>query len=152
TRKTRQFLVLLREHRHALLDADFQHTLANSYSPAPGGHEPVAAGLLALAPLLQAYGHVGDRDAVELTVMAKRWQRVLDGLGAAPPPFSQGPLCNCRRRLIPHHLDQPLLERTVALAEPTGGFGARPRRAALDSTPLCGAGRGEETWNWLGHA
>ncbi len=55
-----------------LLDADFQRTLAHSYSAAPGGPEPVEVGLLALATLLQAYCHVGNRDAVELTVMAKR--------------------------------------------------------------------------------
>jgi len=30
TRKTRKFLVFLREHRHALLDADLQYTLAQS--------------------------------------------------------------------------------------------------------------------------
>jgi len=30
TRKTRKFFVFLREHRHELLDADFQHTLAHS--------------------------------------------------------------------------------------------------------------------------
>jgi hypothetical protein len=62
TRKTRKFFVFLREHRHELLDADFQHILAQSYSPEPGGQEPVDAGRLALATLLQAYGHVGDRD------------------------------------------------------------------------------------------
>ena len=28
TRKTRKFFVLLREHRHELLDADLQHILA----------------------------------------------------------------------------------------------------------------------------
>ena len=33
TRKARQFFVFLREGRHALLDADFQHTLPQSYSP-----------------------------------------------------------------------------------------------------------------------
>ncbi len=87
TRKTRKFFVFLREHRHELLDADLQHLLAQSYSPEPGGQEPVDAGLLALATLLQAYCHVGDRDAVELTVMDKRWQLVLDCLGAEQPPF-----------------------------------------------------------------
>jgi hypothetical protein len=30
TRKTRQFFVFLREHRHELLDADFQQMLAQS--------------------------------------------------------------------------------------------------------------------------
>src|SRR5882762_4080078 len=152
TRKTRKFFVFLREHRHELLDADLQHLLAQSYSPEPGGQEPVDAGLLALATLLQAYCHVGDRDAVELTVMDKRWQLVLDCLGAEQPPFSQGTLFNFRMRLIAHNLDKTLLDRTVALAENTGGFGARQLRAVLDSTPLFGAGRVEDTLNLLGHA
>jgi hypothetical protein len=151
-RKTRKFFVLLRERRHELLDADLQATLTRSYSPGPGGKTPVEAGLLALATLLQAYCHVGDREAVELTVMDKRWQMVLDCLGAEQPPFSQGTLCNFRMRLIAHDLDKVLLERTVALAEQTGGFGARQLRAALDSTPLVGAGRVEDTLNLLGHA
>jgi Transposase DDE domain/Transposase domain (DUF772) len=152
TRKTRKFFVFLREHRHELLDADFQHILAHSYSSEPGGQAPVDAGLLALATLLQAYGHVGDRDAVELTVMDKRWQLVLDCLGAEQPPFSQGTLVHFRMRLIAHNLDKALLDRTVALAETTGGFGARQLRAVLDSTPLFGAGRVEDTLNLLGHA
>src|SRR5262252_5764282 len=151
-RKTREFFVFLREYRHAILDADFQRLLAPSYRQEPGGQEPVEAGMLALATLLQAYCHVGDRDAVELTVMDKRWQMVLDGLGAEQPPFSQGTLFNFRMRLIAHNLDKALLERTVALAETMGGFGARQLWAALDSTPLFGAGRVEDTLNLLGHA
>src|SRR5499433_932624 len=152
TRKTRKFFVFLRERRHELLNADFQKTLAQSYSAEPGGKAPVEAGLLALATLLQAYCHVGDRDAVELTVLDKRWQMVLDCLGAEQPPFSQSTLWNFRMRLIAHNLDKTLLDRTVALAEQTGGFGARQLRAALDSTPLFGASRVEDTFNLLGHA
>ena len=152
TRKTRKFCVLLRARRHELLDVDFQTTLAKSYSPEPGGKAPVEAGVVALATLLQADCHVGDRDAVELTVMATRWQMVLGGLGAEQPPFSQGTLCNFRLRLIAHDLAKVWLERTVALAEQTGGFGARQLRAALDSPPLFGAGRVEETLNLLGPA
>src|SRR5215475_11201513 len=152
TQKARKFFVFLRTIRHELLDADFQHTLAKSYSPESGGKAPVEAGILALATLLQAYCHVGDRDAVELSVMDKRWQMVLDCLGAEQPPFSQGTLCNFRMRLIAHNLDKTLLDRTVALAEKTGGFGARQLRAVLDSTPLFGASRVEDTLNLLGHA
>src|SRR5437867_8323980 len=152
TRKTRKFFVFLREHRHEILDADFQHLLAHSSRQEPGGQEPVDAGLLALATLLQAYGHVGDRDAVELTVMDKRWQLVLDCLGAEQPPCSQGTLFNFRMRLIAHDLDKTLLHRTVALAEQTGGVGPRQLRPALDSTPLVGAGRVEDPLNLLGHA
>jgi hypothetical protein len=152
TQKARKFFVFLRAIRHELLDADLQTTLAKSYSPEPKGKAPVEVGLLALALLLQAYCNVGDRDAVELTVMDKRWQMVLDCLGAEHPPFSQGTLYNFRMRLIAHNLDKTLLERTVALAEKTGGFGARQLRVALDSTPLFGAGRVEDTLNLLGHA
>ena len=152
TRKARKFFVFLREHRHELLDATFQDTLAETSSAEPGGKEPVEAGLLALATLLQAYGHVGDRDAVERTVMDKRWQMGLDCLGAEQPPFSQGTLCNFRLRLMAHNLDKSLRERPVTLAEQTGGFGAQQLRAALDSTPLFGAGRVEDTLHLLGHA
>src|SRR3989442_11418219 len=84
--------------------------------------------------------------------MDKRWQVVLDCLGAEPPPCSQGTLCNFRMRLIAHDLDKSLLDRTVALAEQTGGCGARQLRAVLDSPPLVGAGRVEDTLNLLGHA
>src|SRR5499426_3754530 len=152
TQKARKFFVFLRTIRHELLDADFQQTLAKSYSPAPGGKAPVDAGVLALATLLQAYCYVSDQEAVELTVMDKRWQMVLDCLGAEHPPFSRGTLFNFRMRLIAHNLDKTLLDRTVALAEKTGGFGARQLRAVLDSTPLFGAGRVEDTLNLLGHA
>src|SRR5215475_12104541 len=152
TQKTRKFFVFLRTIRHQLLDADFQQTLAKSYSPEPGGKAPVDAGVLVLATLLQAYCDVSDQDAVELTVMDKRWQMVLDCLGAEHPPFSRGTLFHFRMRLIAHNLDKTLLDRTVALAEQTGGFGARQLRAALDSTPLFGAGRVEDTFNLLGHA
>jgi transposase len=108
--------------------------------------------MVALATRLPAYCPVGDREAVERTVMDKRWQMVLDGLGAAQPPFRQGTRYTLRLRLIAHTLDKTLLDRTGALAEQPGGFGARHLRAALDSTPLCGAGRVEDTLTLLGHA
>jgi len=49
-------------------------------------------------------------------------------------------------------LDRRLLERTVELAAATKAFGSRALRAALDSSPLWGAGRVEDTYNLLGHA
>ena len=151
-RQTRTFFVLLRAHRHESLDADFQPLLAQSSRQEPGGPEPVDAGLLALATLVQASGHVGERDAVELTVMDTRWPRVLDGLGAEPPPCRQGTLCTCRRRRIAHDVAKTLLDRTGALAEHPGGVGARPRRAVLDAPPLVGAGRVADPLTLLGHA
>ena len=49
-------------------------------------------------------------------------------------------------------MDQRLLERTVELARTRGGFEAKTLRLALDSSPLWGHGRVEDTVNWLGHA
>ena len=45
-----------------------------------------------------------------------------------------------------------MVDRTVALAKQRGGFGWQALRAALDSSPLIGAGRVEDTWNLLGRA
>ena len=82
----------------------------------------------------------------------RRWQLVLDCMNAEEPPFSRGTLVGFRQRLIERSLDRRLVERTVELAAQTGGFGARALRAALDSSPLWGAGRVEDTFNLMGHA
>jgi hypothetical protein len=152
TRQARKFCVFLRACRHARLDADFQNTLTTSSRPGSAGHEPGEAGLLALATLLQAEGHGGERDAGALTVMAKRWQRGLDCRGAEHPPVSQGTLGHVRLRRIAHHLDQTLLDRTGALADKPGGGGARHLRAVRDAPPRCGARRVEDTLTLLGPA
>ena len=56
-------------------------------------------------------------------------------------------------RLLAHHLDRRLLERTLKIAQSSpGAFNPRALRAALDSSPLAGAGRVEDTYNLLGHA
>ena len=49
-------------------------------------------------------------------------------------------------------MERRLLERTFDVAAASGGFGVRPLRAALDRSPLWGAGRVEDTYNLLGHA
>src|SRR6266851_8003170 len=93
-----------------------------------------------------------EQAVIEATVMDRRWQLVLDCMDAEAPPFSKGTLVGFRKRLIDQDLDRRLVERTVALAARTGGFGARALRAALDSSPLWGAGRVEDTINLMGHA
>ena len=57
-----------------------------------------------------------------------------------------------RQALIIHGLDRRLIERTVTLAGESKKFGARQLRAALDSSPLWGAAKVEDTYNLLGHA
>jgi hypothetical protein len=147
-----KLFVFLRLHRHELFDEGFQAELAAAYADRPKGQPPVPPAQLALATILQAYTGVSDDEVIEAAVMDRRWQLVLDCLGAEEPPFAKGTLVGFRKRLIERDLDRRLVERTVELAAATGGFGARALRAALDSSPLWGAGRVEDTWNLMGHA
>ena len=147
-----KLFVFLRLHRHELFDERFQAELAEAYVDSPKGQPPVPPARLALATILQAYTGVSDDEVIEATVMDRRWQLVLDCMGAEEPPFAKGTLVGFRKRLIERNLDRRLVERTVELAARTGGFGARALRAALDSSPLWGAGRVEDTFNLMGHA
>jgi hypothetical protein len=49
-------------------------------------------------------------------------------------------------------MDRRLIERTIEVADQSQAFGPRALRAALDSSPLWGAGRVEDTYNLVGHA
>src|ERR687893_2676040 len=147
-----KLFVFLRHQRQALFSDAFQQELATLYKDAPQGQPPVPPAQLALALLLQAYTGVSDDEVIEATTMDRRWQLVLDCLDCSEPPFSKGTLVAFRRRLIEHGLDRRLVERTVTVAEQRGGFGSQALRAALDSSPLWGAGRVEDTYNLLGHA
>ena len=147
-----KLFVFLRLHRHELFDEQFQAELAQAYVDSPKGQPPVPPARLALATILQAYTGASDDEVIEATVMDRRWQLVLDCMNAEEPPFAKGTLVGFRKRLIECDLDRRLVERTVELAAATGGFGARALRAALDSSPLWGAGRVEDTFNLMGHA
>ena len=147
-----KLFVFLRLHRHELFEEGFQAELAAAYADRPKGQPPVPPAQLALATIVQAYTGASDDEVIEAAVMDRRWQLVLDCLGAEEPPFSKGTLVGFRQRLIERDLDRRLVERTVELAARTGGFGSRALRAALDSSPLWGAGRVEDTFNLMGHA
>lgn len=67
-------------------------------------------------------------------------------------PLSQATLVRFRSALIIQGLDRRLIERTVELAEQTKSFGSKQLRAALDSSPLWGASKVEDTYNLMGHA
>lgn len=77
---------------------------------------------------------------------------MLDCLDTEQAPFSKGTLVAFRKRLIDTQMDRRLIERTIELASQNQEFGSRALRAALDSSPLWGAGRVEDTYNLLGHA
>lgn len=147
-----KLFVFLRQQRHHLLSARFQEELAATYQESARGQPPIPPAQLALATILQAYTGVSDDEVIEATVMDRRWQLVLDCLECERPPFSKGTLVAFRARLIEHQLDRRLVERTLEVAAQRGGFSPRQLRAALDSSPLWGAGRVEDTDNLLGHA
>src|SRR5579883_1704699 len=150
--KRAKLFIFLRRQRHRIFDAAFQEELAACYTDSAEGQPPVPPAQLALATILQAYTGASDAEVLEATVMDRRWQLVLDCLDCERPPFSKGTLVGFRARLIAHNLDRRLIERTVEIAAQSQGFGSRHIRAALDSSPLWGAGRVEDTLNLLGHA
>lgn len=154
--RTKKLFGFLREVRSELFSDEFQDELETMYRETGAGKDPKPPALMAMVVLLQAYAGASDAEAVELTVVDRRWQLVLDRLGADEPAFSQGALHDFRARLIRTNMDRRLLERTVEFARAHGGFDPKklPKdlRVAMDSMPLEGAGRVEDTMNLLGHA
>ncbi len=144
--------MFLREVRYELFDEEFQKELASMYAEADKGHPPVPPAQLALTVILQAYTKASDAEAIEALTMDRRWQLVVDCLDCEQAPFSQATLARFRQALIIHQKDRRLIERTVELAAKTKKFGSRQLRAALDSSPLWGAAKVEDTYNLLGHA
>jgi Transposase domain (DUF772) len=149
-RRSSAFYRFLWEVREELFDDAFQDELAAAY--APRGQEPCPPALLAMVNLLQRYEGLSDADAVDAAENDRRWQLVLGCLGAQRAVFGQGSLVRFRVRAIAHDLDKRLVDRTVELAKRTKKFGWQKLRAALDSSPLKGAGRVEDTWNLIGRA
>jgi len=147
-----KLFVFLRRVRHELFVAAFQEELATIFGDSPKGQPPVPPAQLALVTLLQAYTGASDDEAIEALTMDRRWQLVCDCLDCEAAPFGKGTLVRFRQALIARGFDRRLIECTVALAERDRGVGPRQLRAALDSSPLWGAGRVEDTDNLLGHA
>lgn len=146
-----RFFGFMRAIRASLFNDDFQHALESVY--APRGQNPVPPALLAMVTLLQAYTGSSDAEAVEASALDLRWQLVLGTLGQEDMrPFGQGSLVRFRARMAAHELDRMLLERTVDLARESGAFCWKKLRVAMDSSPLVGAGRVEDSWNLIGHA
>ena len=154
--RVRKLLAFLRVHRHELFDDGFQDELATMYRTTGAGRAARPPAMMAMATLVQGYLGISDAEMIELTVVDLRVQMVLGCLGAERPPFSQGALQEFRERLIGADLDRRVLERTVELAKATQAFDPRklPKslRVAIDSSPLEGVGRVEDTFNLLAHA
>ena len=150
--KRAKLFVFLREHRHEVFNPAFQEELSGRYRESKRGQPPIPPAQLALATIVQASTGASDDEVIEATTMDRRWQLVLDCRDAEEPPLSKGTLIGFRNRLIASQMDRRLSDRTLEVAKETGAFGAGPLRAALESSPLWGAGRVEDTSHLLGHA
>jgi len=155
-RRTKKLFGFLRRHRREIFNDKFQDELAGMYRDTGAGSEPVTPALMAMATLLQGYVGSSDAETVQLTVVDLRWQLVLGCLGAEETAFSQGAFQSFRDRMIEHDMDRRILERTAEVARQTKEFDwkklPKDLRVAIDSSPLEGAGRVEDTFNLLGHA
>lgn len=147
-----KLFVFLRNNRHLIFTDEINQQLLSMYKDHPRGTPPIPPTLLAMATLLQTYQQKSDAEAVLSTKFDARWKMVLDCLNIEGAPFSQGTLCDFRHRLIKHNMDVVLLEQSVEVAKKVGGFCYKQLRIALDSAPLQGAGRVEDTFNLIGHA
>jgi hypothetical protein len=149
-RAASKFYRFLWEIREELIADGFEDLLLESYQPR--GQDPCPPAMLAMVLLLQRYEGLSDADAVEAAENDRRWQLVLGTLDQQTAGFGQGSLVRFRTRMVAHDLDKKLVDRTVELAKKSGGFGWQKLRVALDSSPLHGAGRVEDTWNLIGRA
>lgn len=151
--KQQKFWHFLRLHRTEILDEEVRVALHAMYDLGPrGGRPPESPERLVLAMLLQVAFGVPDHEVPTLTAVDRRWQMVLDCMGASEPAFSQGTVFAFRERARRSGLVLLLLDKTVALARTTKGFDPKRLRALIDSSPLVGAGRVEDTFNLLGRA
>jgi Transposase DDE domain/Transposase domain (DUF772) len=156
--RSRRLFVFLRERRRDIFGTGFQAELETMYRSTDQGEEPQPPALMSMALLLQGYLQVSDAEAVRLSATDLCWRLVLGTLNERgdEPAFSQGGLQQFRDRMIRHEMDRRLLERTIEVAKKSRAFDWRklPKtlRVGVDSRPLVGAGRVEDTINLLGHA
>ncbi|MFC1610843.1 IS1182 family transposase [Myxococcota bacterium] len=155
-KRTRKLFAFLRLHRHEIVDEELERLLEEAYRSTGAGKDAKPPAMMVVALILQAYENVSDAMAVQLSALDKSWQMVLGNLGSDEPAFGQGTLFDFREKLIANELDKDILERTAKIARASGEFDARklPKtlRVAVDSSPLEGAGRVEDTINLIAHA
>ena len=151
--KKQKLWAFLRLYRHLIIDGEVREALRAMYA-ASGRGKPVFPERLALALILQVAFHVPDHEVPTLTAVDRRWRMVLDCLDEEgdETAFSQGTVFHFRERAREHGLMKMLLDKTVAQARQTKGFSHKRLRMMIDSSPLVGAGRVEDTFNLIGRA
>ena len=149
-RRSSKFYVFLWSIREELFDDAFQDELIAAYEPR--GQEPCPPAMLAMVNLLQRFDGVSDAGAVDEAENDQRWRLVLGTLDDDRAPFGQGSLVRFRAKAIKHDLDKKLVARTIELAKRTEMYSWKRLKVVLDSSPLEGVGRVDDTWNLIGRA
>jgi hypothetical protein len=151
--KKQKLWIFLRLHRHLIIDDEVRERLVRMYASSGRG-KPVSAERLTLALVLQVFTGLADHEVPIATATDRRWRMVLDLLDEEvdEKAFSQGTVFNFRERARAHGLMEFLLEKTVSLARETKGYSHKRLRMMIDSSPLVGAGRVEDTFNLIGRA
>ena len=154
--RVRTLVPFLRRHRHQLFSDQFQSELEQMYRDTGAGKPALAPAMMAMATLLQDYLAVSDAELVKLTAIDLSVQMVLGHLGSSEAAFSQGAFREFRVRFVRFDMDRRLLEHTVELCKDTKEFDwhklPKTLRVGIDSAPLEGLGRVEDTFNLLAHA
>lgn len=145
-----KLFLFVRKIRHQLFDQELQQELSGLFKDSTVGKCPLAPAQIALAIILQAYTRVSDDEAIEAMVMDRRWQLVLDCIDCEQAPFGKGTLVRFRAALIAKGGDRRLIEKTIEIAKKIQGYSERSLKAALDSSPLWGAARVEDTYSTSG--
>lgn len=151
--KKQKLWSFFRLFRHRLLDEEIWQKLRSMYAQSGRG-SAVQPEQMVLAMLLQILFHKPDHEIPALTACDQRWRMVLGSLGQPEEQalFKQGSVFNFRERARANGLMTFLLEKTVLLAKETKAFSPKRLKVLIDSSPLVGAGRIEDTINLIGRA
>lgn len=150
--KKRPFFAILHEAAPDLLEPSFQDELLAMYRDTGAGRPAHPPAQMLMLLLLQKFAGVADHEAVHASCDDMRWRLLLGRWHEDEPLCAQSTLYDFRMRLLATGMDRRVLERTIELFRARGKRVPRDLKVALDSAPLEGAGKVEDTLNLLGHA
>ena len=150
--KKRPFFGILYEAAPELLTPAFQDELLEMYRDTGAGKPAHPPAHMLMLLLLQKFAGVADHEAVNASCDDMRWRLLLGRWDKDEPLCAQSTLYDFRMRLLATGMDRRVLERTIELFRARGKRVPKDLKVALDSAPLDGAGKVEDTLNLLGHA
>ena len=150
--KKRAFFGILYDAAAELLDESFQDELLGMYRDTGAGLPPIPPAQMLMLLLLQKSAGVADHEAVNASSDDLRWRLLLGRWDHDDPLCAQSTLYDFRMRLLATGMDRRVLERSIELFRSRGKRIPTDLKLALDSAPLTGRGKVEDTINLLAHA